>query len=444
MPSPAAALHRIVIVGGGAGGLELATALGHALGKPHRAEVFLVDSELTHLWKPLLHEVAAGTMDSHGDELSYLAQAHWHGFKFQLGRVISIDRGRRSVRTAPTLDDTGKEYVPARSLEYGTLILAVGSQSNDFGIAGVREHCHFLDNRVQADGFHQHLLRSYYAAHTGQQPLRPGQLHIAIVGAGATGVELAAELLYASRELIRYGLDRIDLEQHVRITIIEAADRILPGLPPRLSAQVSAELQAAGIEILTSERIEEAVPEGFRTHGGRFLPAEIKVWAAGIKAPDFLARIEGLECNRLNQLVVRHTLQTTRDDNIFALGDCAACPMRGAPGDVPPRAQSAHQQAAMLVRSMMRRLEGGALPEYRYVDYGSLINLSRYSTIGSLMGNIARLCSPSIFVEGMLARLVYLSLYKMHQIALHGFFRTALGTLANVLTRRTRPRMKLH
>lgn len=98
----------------------------------------------------------------------------------------------------------------------------------------------------------------------------------------------------------------------------------------------------------------------------------------------------------------------------------------------------------MLVRSMMRRLEGGALPEYRYVDYGSLINLSRYSTIGSLMGNIARLCSPSIFVEGMLARLVYLSLYKMHQIALHGFFRTALGTLANVLTRRTRPRMKLH
>ena len=445
MSSPVAtAPRRIVVVGGGAGGLELATLLGHTLGKPRRAEVFLVDSGLTHIWKPLLHEVAAGTLDSHEDELSYLAQAHWHHFKFRLGRVDGVDRGRRVVRMAPTLDDAGNEYIPARELEYDTLILAVGSVSNDFGISGVREHCHFLDGRAQAHRFHQHLLRSYYAAHTRQQPLRPGQLHIAIVGAGATGVELAAELHYATRELIRYGLDRIDAEKHVRISIIEAADRILSGLPPRLSAQVSRELQAAGIEVLTSEKIVEALPEGFRTAGGGFLPAEIKVWAAGIKAPDFLARIDGLDCNRLNQLVVRPTLQTTCDDDIFAFGDCAACPMRDAPGDVPPRAQAAHQQAAMLANSMKRRLEGRPLPEYHYVDYGSLINLSQYSTVGSLMGNIARLCSPTLFIEGFLARFVYLSLYKMHQVALHGLFRTVLVTLANILTRRTRPRMKLH
>ena len=445
MPDPlATGPHRIVIVGGGAGGLELATRLGHELGKSRRADVCLLDAELTHLWKPLLHEVAAGTLDSHEDELSYLAQAHWHHFHFRLGRVVEVDRRNRLVRTAPTLDDSGKEYIPARTLGYDTLVVAVGSMCNDFGITGVREHCHFLDRRAQADRFHQHLLRSYYAAQTRQQPMRPGQLHIAIAGAGATGVELAAELHYSARQLIEYGLNRIDAEKHVRITIIEAADRILPGLPPRLSSQVDRALRAAGIEILTNERITEATAEGFMTQRGRFLPAEIKVWAAGIKAPDFLARIEGLECNRLNQLIVRPTLQTTRDDDVFAFGDCAACPMRYAPGDVPPRAQAAHQQAAMLARGLKCRLEKRPLPEYRYVDYGSLINLSQYSTVGNLMGNIARLWSSSIFIEGIFARLVYLSLYKMHLVTLHGMFRTALTTLANLLTRRTRPRMKLH
>lgn len=442
--SVSTALHRIIIVGGGAGGLELATRLGRELGKPRRADICLLDADLTHLWKPLLHEVAAGTLNSHEDELNYLAQAHWHHFQFRLGRVVEVDRRNRLVRTAATLDDSGNEYIPARSLEYDTLILAVGSMCNDFGISGVREHCHFLDRRAQADRFHQHLLRSYYAAQTRQQALRPGQLHIAIAGAGATGVELAAELHYASRQLIEYGLDRIDADKHVRITIIEAADRILPGLPSRLSSKVDRELRTAGIEILTNQRIVEATAEGFKTQDGRFLPAEIKVWAAGIKAPDFLARIDGLECNRLNQLIVRPTLQTTRDDNIFAFGDCAACPLRDAPGNVPPRAQAAHQQAAMLARSLECVLGKRPLPEYRYVDYGSLINLSQYSTVGSLMGNVARLWSRSIFIEGVFARLVYLSLYKMHQIALHGMFRTALGTLANILTRPTRPRMKLH
>ena len=436
--------HHIVIIGGGAGGLELATKLGNTLGKRGIARITLIDANMTHLWKPLLHEVAAGTLNSYEDELNYLAQAHWHHFNFRLGRVDHIDRGKREVSTEPRLDENGEEYIPRRTLHYDTLVIAVGSVSNDFGIPGVKEHCHFIDHRKEADQFHQHLLRSCFTAQTQKESIREGQLHIAIAGAGATGVELAAELHSSTRELVEFGLDRITPEKDIKITIVEANQRILPGLPEHLSAEITQQLQDIGIEILTGERITEATAEGFSTQSGKFIRAGIKVWAAGIKAPDFLAQIEGLEVNRGNQLVVETTLQTTKDENIFAFGDCAACPMGDSSGNVPPRAQAAHQQASLLVKSMRCRLAGRPLPRYRYVDYGSLINMSRYTTVGNLMGSVARLWSTNVFVEGYFARLVYQSLYKMHQLALYGFIRVAANTLANLLTRRGKPRMKLH
>ncbi|MFT5132082.1 MAG: NADH dehydrogenase [Gammaproteobacteria bacterium] len=443
--TPPESLHRIFIVGGGAGGLELATRLGDSLGKKRLAEITLIDASLTHLWKPLLHEVAAGTLNSHEDELSYLAQANWHHFRFRLGRVDNVNKSNKQITTTPTLDMDGKEYIPARRFQYDTLILAVGSVSNDFGIKGIKEHCHFIDQQSQANHFHQHLLRSCYTAHTQNSSLSEGQLHIAIAGAGATGVELAAELHDSTRQLIKFGLDRIDADKHLKITIIEAAERILPGLPERLSDKVHRQLQDIGIEILTNERITQATETGFHTESGKFVLANIKVWAAGIKAPDFLASIDGLDCNQLNQLEVKRTLQTTKDDSIFAFGDCAACPGSDEKINVPPRAQAAHQQASMLLKSMKKRLNNDTnLPVYNYTDYGSLINMSQYSTVGSLMGNIARVWSKSVFIEGIFARFVYISLYKMHQVALHGYLRTGLTTIANTLTRHARPRMKLH
>ena len=165
------------------------------------------------------------------------------------------------------------------------------------------------------------------------------------------------------------------------------------------------------------------------------------MWAAGVKAPEVLARLDGLESNRINQLVVRPTLETTRDASIFALGDCAACPWPGGKGNVPPRAQAAHQQASHLVRTLERRLAGKPLLPFRYRDFGSLVSLGKYSVIGNLMG---ALVGGSVRVEGYFARLMYLSLYKMHELALHGFAKVALDTLARLLTRRTEPVVKLH
>lgn len=436
-------LHQIIIVGGGAGGLELAAKLGNKLGKKKKAQVILVDCTLTHLWKPLLHEVAAGTLNSYEDELSYLALAHRNHFTFRLGRMDTLSRDKQEISLEPTLDNEGNEYIPRRTFKYDTLIFAVGSQTNDFGIKGIKEHCMFLDNRVEADTFHQYFFRNAYTAHAQTAPLREGQLKIAIAGAGATGVELSAELHEAIDQLVEFGLDGLPKDE-VKITIVEAADRILPALPPDLSEKTENALNKIDVEVLKGHRISEATAEGYITDKGGLVPSEIKVWAAGIKAPDFLTEIDGLETNRINQLVVKETLETTNDPNIFALGDCAACPMPGTDSTVPPRAQAAHQQADMLVKSVRNRMENKPLPKYTYVDYGSLINLSRYSTVGNMMGNLLGKKAGSMMIEGLLARFVYMSLYKMHQLVIQGFIRVTLTTIANILTQKTKPRMKLH
>ncbi|ANI13387.1 NADH dehydrogenase [Pseudomonas citronellolis] len=430
--------HRIVIVGGGAGGLELATRLGRILGRKGRAQVTLVDANLTHIWKPLLHEVAAGSLNSSEDELNYVAQAKWNHFQFQLGRMSGLDRATKRIQLAATLDEDGRELLPARTLDYDTLVLAIGSTTNDFGTAGAAQHCIFLDTREQAERFHKQLLTHYLRAHARQG--EDDQISVAIVGAGATGVELSAELHHAAQELAAYGLTGIQPE-NMRITLIEAGPRVLPALPERISQPVHSTLEKLGVRVMIGSPVSEVTAEGLKTASGEFIPASLKVWAAGIRASSLLKDLDGLESNRINQLVVRPTLQTTRDDDIFAFGDCAACPLGdGSERNVPPRAQAAHQQASLLAKSLVARLDGKPLGEYRYTDYGSLISLSRFSAVGNLMGNLM----GSVKLEGWLARMFYISLYRMHQMALYGVTRTALMMIGDRIGRSTEPRLKLH
>jgi NADH dehydrogenase len=434
-------LHRIVIVGGGAGGLELATQLGDTLGKKHLAQIMLIDRTRTHLWKPLLHEVAAGSMDLDTNKLEYLAQAHWHHFLFRLGSMDGLNRAERQVFVAPTFDEQGDELIPRRVIAYDTLVIAVGSTTNDYGAPGAAQYAIALDTPEQAERFRQRLVNACIRANAQTTPLRPEQLHVAIIGGGATGVELAAHLCNTTRELVAYGLDKIDPEKDIKLSIIEAAERILPMLPERLSKAAEEQLKPLGVHVYIGERVTQVTANAVQTQNGRMIPAELIVWAAGIKAPDFLRELDGLETNRINQLMVRPTLQTTRDENIFAFGDCASCPWPEKNTSVPPRAQAAHQQASFLVKAIKSRLRGHSISTYRYRDFGSLVSLGKYSTVGSLMG---ALTGGSLFLEGYFARLMYLSLYKMHLYELHGFCKVFFDTLARLITRRTEPPVKLH
>jgi NADH dehydrogenase len=437
-------LHRVVIVGGGAGGLELATKLGNTLGKKKIAEIILIDAKKTHVWKPLLHEIAAGSLNPDKDELEYLAQAHWHHFKFRYGRVNQVDSQNKTVSIEPTYDIDGAEIIPLRKIKYDTLVLSVGSTVNDFNIPGAKEFAVALDTQDQAERFHQKLHNSILRAQTQKGSVRPGQLEVVIVGGGATGVELAAELHKATREMTAYGLDRVNPDRDISISLVEASNRLLPALPVKISTSVESELRKLNVKLFLGERVTKVTKDGIETQSGKKIISSLVVWAAGIKAPEFLSQIKGIETNSIHQIKVESTLQSTSNADIFAFGDCAACPVK--PGSdllVPPRAQAAHQQASMLYKSIKSKVlkPNKALANYVYKDYGSLVNLGRYSTVGNLMGS---LLGGSMFVEGLIARLMYLMLYQMHLSALHGVVSVIFRLLGKIISRRTEARVKLH
>jgi NADH:ubiquinone reductase (H+-translocating) len=437
--------HKIVIVGGGAGGLELATRLGKAYGRGNKVIVTLVDKNRTHIWKPKLHEIASGSMDFGDHEVDYMAQAHWNHFTFRIGELKGLDRANKTIDLFPYLDSDGSPVTPIQQIEYDTLVVCIGSLSNDFGTQGVKEFALKLETQHDAKQFHSKMVNACIRAHHQKEVIHKRQLHVAIIGAGATGVELAAELHRTTREVVAFGLDRIDPEKDIKVSLIEAAERILPALQPRFSLTTEDLIKKLGVQVFTSSKVMEVMSNGIRLADGRVLESELVVWAAGVKAPDFLKDLGGLETNRINQLVVLDTLQTTRDIDIFALGDCAACPCPdqdgGRGGIVPPRAQAAHQQASHLFEQIKRRLANKPLRAYRYKDFGSLVSLGKFSTVGNMMGG---LIGKNLMIEGYFAKLMYLSLYKLHEFAIHGFIKTSLYTFARMITKQTNPTVKLH
>lgn len=433
------AIPRIVIVGGGAGGLILASLLGRKLGKKGKAQITLVDAQLTHIWKPLLHEVAAGSLNPYEDELNYFAQGKRNGFIFQPGKMTGLDRDNKTILLDDMQDDAGGKLLDARSIAYDYLVIAVGSIANDFGTPGARQHCIYLDTRKQAERFHRTLLSHYYRAKaTGDSK---GRLGIAIIGAGATGVELAAEVHHAAEVLTRYGLDEIK-PADVDITLLEAADRVLPALSEHISDAVQQELRHIGVNVMVGEKVTEITDSGIATASGAFIPAQIRVWSAGVQAPEILRGLGGLSNDRGNTLLVNEWLRTD-DPAIFAFGDCASCTTRTVKGEtvrVPPRAQTAFLQAQWLAKALPQMMAGKTPEAFIYRDYGSLISLSTHTTIGRLMGNL----TGSINVEGRAARLAYLFLYRKHQAALYGWLRMLVFVIKDVLGRSFGPKLKMH
>jgi NADH dehydrogenase len=436
-------MHRIVIVGGGAGGLELATRLGKTFGRKKQALITLVDKNRTHIWKPKLHEIASGSMDFGDHEVDYMAHAHWNHFTFRIGELSGLDREHKNIALAPYVDTDGIAVTPVQQISYDTLVICIGSLSNDFGTQGVKEYALRLENQHDAKQFHSKMVNACIRAHNQAEAINKRQLHVAIIGAGATGVELAAELHRTTREVVAFGLDRIDPDKDIKVSLIEAADRILPALPPQLSKATEELIESLGVQVLTRSKVMEVLPTGVKLADGRMIESELVVWAAGVKAADVLKDMGDLETNRINQLVVEDTLQTTRDKDIFALGDCAACPYThgGHSGLVPPRAQAAHQQATHLYMQIKRRFANKALKPYHYRDFGSLVSLGKFSTVGNMMGG---LIGKNLMIEGYFAKLMYLSLYKLHELAIHGFLKTTLYTLARMITKQTNPTVKLH
>lgn len=428
--------RRIVIVGGGAGGLHLATRLGRKLGRGGQFLITLVDRSSTHVWKPLLHEVAAGTLDTGVEQLGYIPQANRSGFRYWPGEMTGLDRAARTIRLAALRDTEGRQVLPERDLPYDILVIAVGSTANDFGIPGVAEYARLIDSRAQADAFNDALRAEILRTLAGPPE---GTLDIAIVGAGATGVELSAELNTALDFAAAYGLP--GLRKRMRLTLVETAPRILGALPERVAASSQAELERQGVTVLTNAQVSEVERGALVLKDGRRIPATLKVWAAGIRAPDFLKNLDGLETTRNNQLVIRPTLQTTLDDAVYAIGDCASLIPPGEERPLGATAQVAQQQAIHLARSLAGVVAGQPPTPFNYSHKGALVALGRYNAFGSL--GKRGLLGGGLFVQGKFAQLSYASLYRRHQLGLFGFWRSMLYWAADLLRHASRPKVKL-
>jgi NADH dehydrogenase len=428
---------KYVIVGGGAGGLELACKLGRKLGPD---KVMLVDSRLYHIWKPSLHEVAAGTLDIHQEGLSYQMLAHDNGFTYVYGALTALDTVQNTLRVDAITTQSGETVLPERSIGYEFLVLAIGSTSNYFGVPGAQEYTISLNGTEDAERFRLTLLKLLTKAALEKTGGGTAGVDVVIIGGGATGVELAAELREASGVYTSYGFGQLDPLRDVRITLLEGAPRILAPLPERVSTAALKLLNERAIKVVTDCRVT-AIAANQVNVGEQVHPSDITVWAAGIKAPDLLQEL-GLPTVRGGMLEVSGALVVNGHPNIYALGDCAFCP--GSDGKpVPPRAQAAHQQADYLLDVFLRKEKGRAPPDkpYEYRDYGSLVSFGQSTSVGSLMGSLRGF---NWFVEGFLARLMYVSLHLMHHRAVLGTVRTGVLAVARFLIKRTTPLVKLH
>jgi NADH dehydrogenase len=299
-----------------------------------------------------------------------------------------------------------------------------------------------LDSREDADRFRNrllnHCLRVSRAMMADADSLQ--RVRVAIIGAGATGVELAAELYNAAAGLSFYGLEVFD-DSRLEVTLIEASPRILPALRDKLALAAAYELEKLGVAVRAGTQVAAVESGAVITASGERIEADIIVWAAGVKGDDVLTGLGGLETSRNNQLVVKPTLQTTLDDRVFALGDCCFLKLPGQERPIPPRAQAASQMAVTVADNLDSLMSDRPLRDFVYRDRGSLVSLSRYSALGNLMGNLV---GGQMAVEGFLARMIYQSLYRMHLLAIHGWLKGLALIVVSAVNRVIRPKLKLH
>lgn len=426
-------MQTIVIVGGGAGGLELATRLGDSVGRRGQARVLLVDRWPAHFWKPLLHTLASGKRDVQSTQVDYAAQACEHGFDFSRGELLGVDRLARRIHLAAWLADDGAEVLPERWVPYDELVLALGSVTNFFGVPGAAEHVLTLDDVPQAEAFRQRFVDGCI-----QASARHEGVDIVIVGGGATGVELAAELSHSARTLARYKVHALDPVRDVRIRILERGSLLLPHLLPRQSRRAARHLRSLGIKVLTDCSVARVDPHAVIDSDGHSYPSSITLWAAGVRAPAMCNTL-GLSVNPLGQIAVTPSLQALGDAHIYALGDCASftCPIKGK---LPPRAQAAHQQA-MFLAQLLAHPGSKRYAAFEYRDYGSLVSLGPLAAVGVLTAHLGQ---RKLQVRGALAIWLYGLMYRKHLMALHGFVRMAARTVADWIGEKISPSVKLH
>lgn len=434
---PADGRAPTVVVGGGAAGLELVTRLARAHAGQPPSPIVLIDRELGHVWKPRLHEIATAMQSPLGAETSYLGHSRAHGYRFEIGTLQQVDPDARRVFLAPLLGPDGKPVLSARSILYGRLVLALGSEENDFGTPGAREHCLFLNSTAQAVKIRDALLTAAFRMARGEA----SQLSIVVIGGGATGVELSAEIRHALDALWEHepGLDR----SRVRLTVVEGSDRLLSANPPQVSDYAERALSARQVQLIMGDRVASVDDEGVVLRSGRRIDAQLRIWTAGIQAPRVLERSPGLPRSRSGRMAVDDKLCCIGLSNVYAIGDCAEWVDVETGRAAPYTAQVASAQASYLADALMVQASGKAPEPFRFKSAGAIVSLGDRGAAGNLTTRFGRK-SHDQFVQGLSARLVYGMLYRRHELAIHGWRGALARLLGDWLARTYQPKLKLH
>lgn len=431
-----------IVVGSGAGGLELAIRLAR---KAASFEVTLIDRRSTHIWKPRLHEIATGMLDASDEELSYAVLAKRHGFDFVLGEMTALDLDQRMLAVGPVayprdlIGMPAGSLLPPRQLTYDVCVMAIGSTANDFGTPGAAARCYVLDTPVQAERFHRAFLAMATKVASGQMD----RIRVAIVGAGLTGVELASELRTAAHKLSEYR--SLFHQSQLEISIVEMSERPLPSVPQHISDIARKTLAGYDVDMHFGTKVS-SIGDGFLSLAdGRSVPADLIVWASGIKGQPVAAATADITADRSGRVQVDHYLRALNSQGeaheaFYCIGDCASFRESEAGPPLAPTAQAAHQQAKYLADALTRAAGGGKCRPFRYRYRGTLVSLGSTQAAGNVPGPGAK----SYFFHGIVAKLMYLSLYRMHMVELLGWWRVGALTISALLKRSVLPAVKLH
>jgi NADH dehydrogenase len=391
--------HRVVILGGGFGGLYAALALKHA-----PVEVTLLDRRNFHLFQPLLYQVATGSLSP--GEVAFPLRAvlsRQKNTRVLLAEVVDIDPDARRLQ----LRD-------GASIEYDSLIVAAGSKTHYFGKDDWRAHAPSLKSIEEATAMRRKILYAFEAAERANTPdERRRWLTFVIVGGGATGVELAGALGEIARETLRHDFRSIHPEEAV-IQILDGSPRVLPAYAPDLSAKAERALIRLGVRVRNNVQVTAIDADGvtFRASGGEEQRLETKtvIWAGGVTASDFgrrLAERTRAETDRQGRLKVNPDLTLPRYESIYVAGDLAQLAHEnGTP--LPGVAPVAMQEGAYAARAIVQRLKGKkTLAPFHYRDKGDIAVIGRAAAVANLFG---------WHISGWLAWLVWLFIHLMYLV----------------------------
>jgi NADH dehydrogenase len=352
---------RVVILGAGFGGLTAAKALSK------EADVTVVDRHNFQTFLPLLYQVATAGLAADHVAHPVRGALRKSGVKFRMGSPISVDHKNKSVK----LDSS-------EVLEFDHLVVALGSATADFGVAGVNEHALGMKSVHEAIGIRAEVMRRFEDLCRFEDQTR---LSLSVVGGGPTGVEMAGALAELKRGPLKN--DEANAAEHIDIYLIEAGPRILPMFSEKLSARAKKDLEKLGVKVLLNTAVQEVKPRQILIKDGSVIPSEVTIWAAGVKGEPTGGLLNlPLEGTRIS---VAQNLQVNHYPHIWAIGDFSSA--KGADGRfLPMVAPVAMQQGRWVAKQIMRAARGQDLQDFKSIDKGSMAPIGRHKAVVQFKG----------------------------------------------------------